>query len=302
MYALTTPNPQASVNFGTTVAAGDVSGDGKADLVVGVAGETVGGNGTQGRAYVFSGADGTLLRTLNTPKAQPATDFGFSVAVGNVSGGTTPDIIVGSIGETVDGNSFQGRTYAFSGADGSLQLVLDTPIPQAFAFFGYAVAAGDVDSDGKADVVVGSYGEHVGANTFQGQAYVFAGGAAADTDGDHCSDPWESLLAPPTNPNDPWDFFSVPVPALFAAPNPLIVFADNSVGAGDGQAVFGYFKKGAKTGSTQYEQDLNGNGIKDGLEYDRSVVGPGQSGPPDGMVTATDAQLAFAQFKLGYTC
>ena len=123
-----------------------------------------------------------------------------------------------------------------------------------------------------------------------------------DTDGDGCPDVKEPLLDPATDPENPWDFFSVPVPALFAAPNPLVVYKDKAVGAGDAQAVFAYFKKAAKTGSTEYEQDLNDNGIKDGMEYDRSVLGPGMSGPPDGVVAASDAQLAFAQFKLGYSC
>jgi hypothetical protein len=112
----------------------------------------------------------------------------------------------------------------------------------------------------------------------------------------------EPLLVPPTDPTNPWDFYSVPVPALFAAPNPLVVFKDSAVTAGDAQAVFAYFKAGAKTGKPVYEQDLNNNGVKDGVEYDRSVVGPAKSGPPDGTVTAKDAQLAFAQFKLGYHC
>jgi len=123
-----------------------------------------------------------------------------------------------------------------------------------------------------------------------------------DTDGDGCADVKEPLLVPPTDPNNPWDFFSVPVPALFAAPNPLIVFRDSQVGASDAQAVFAYFKQGAKTGKPVYDQDLNGNGTADGIEYDRSVVGPGQSGAPDGVVSATDAQLAFAQFKRAYKC
>jgi hypothetical protein len=112
----------------------------------------------------------------------------------------------------------------------------------------------------------------------------------------------EPLLVPPTDPLDPWDFYSVPVPALFAAANPLIDFKDSAVGAGDAQAVFGYFKLAAKAGTAEYEQDLNGNGVKDGIEYDRSVAGAGMSGPPDGVVGASDAQLAFAQFKLGYHC
>ncbi len=123
-----------------------------------------------------------------------------------------------------------------------------------------------------------------------------------DTDNDGCSDVYELGLVPPTNGLDPWDFYSVPVPALIAAPNPLVVFRDSAVGAGDAQAVFAYYKAGAKAGKPVYEQDLNNNGIKDGIEYDRSVLGPGHSGPPDGFVGAAEAQVAFAQYKLGYHC
>jgi len=124
----------------------------------------------------------------------------------------------------------------------------------------------------------------------------------ADDDDDGCSDVGEPLLAPPTNPLNRWDFYSVPVPALFAAVDPTVVFRDNAVAVSDAQSVFAYFKKGAKTGTLEYEQDLNVNGDKDGIDYDRSVLGPGVSGPPDGTVAAQDAQLAFAQFKLLYLC
>jgi len=123
-----------------------------------------------------------------------------------------------------------------------------------------------------------------------------------DTDGDACGDGHEPLLFPAINPLDPWDFYSVPVPSLLAALNPLTVFKENHVTAGDSQAVFAYFKAGAHTGVLAYEQDLNANGVKDGIEYDRSVIGPAHSGAPDGSISATDAQLSFAQFKLGYNC
>lgn len=127
-------------------------------------------------------------------------------------------------------------------------------------------------------------------------------GSGADIDGDGCPDVKEPALVPPANYLNAWDFYSVPVPALFAAPNPLLAIRDGIVGASDAQAVFGYLKKSAKAGSLEYEQDLNSNGIPDGVEYDRSFVGPGQSGPPNGVISASDAQLAFAQFKLGYKC
>ena len=124
-------------------------------------------------------------------------------------------------------------------------------------------------------------------------------GCSGDTDCDGCPDVSEP---PRTDPADPWDFFSVPVPALFAMQNPVGVVKDSVVTASDAQAVFAYFKVAARVGSSDYEADLNANGTKDGIEYDRSVVGPGQSGPPDGVVSASDAQLAFAQFKMGYRC
>ena len=124
----------------------------------------------------------------------------------------------------------------------------------------------------------------------------------ADTDGDGCGDGKE-VFKFFLNANNAWDFYSVPVPALYAAPSPLTTFKDNAVSASDGQAVFGYFKRGAKTGQADYEADRNANGIKDGLEYDRTVAGPGKSGPPDGVIGASEAQVAFSQFKTGvYVC
>jgi hypothetical protein len=112
--------------------------------------------------------------------------------------------------------------------------------------------------------------------------------------GDGCADSEDS------DDDDPWgQIYTVPVPALLAAPNSL---RDNVVKANDAQAVYAYVQAGATAGSAVYEQDLNGNRIKDGWEYDRSVVGPSQIGPPDGTVTPRDAQAAFAQFQAGVQC
>jgi hypothetical protein len=103
---------------------------------------------------------------------------------------------------------------------------------------------------------------------------------------------------------DPWDFFSVPLPALFAAADPTVAFRDYRVMPQDAQAVFAYFGNGNanSAGDPGYEADLNLNGVKDGWEYDRSIVGPGMTGPPNGMVAPQDAQAAFAQFAAGFSC
>jgi hypothetical protein len=124
-----------------------------------------------------------------------------------------------------------------------------------------------------------------------------------DTDDDGCHDGKEVAATFATlDPLDRWDFYSVPVPALFSAPDPLNAPRDNKVSASDAQAVNAYFKKGARTGTLEYEQDLNANSVKDGVEYDRTIVGTLGSGPPDGVVAASDAQRAYAQFKAGFNC
>ena len=50
----------------------------------------------------------------------------------------------------------------------TLLLTLDTPNPQAGANFGYTTAVGDVNSDGKADIVVGAQRRASAATTNRG--------------------------------------------------------------------------------------------------------------------------------------
>jgi len=175
LLTLDTPNPQAGAWSGYSVAVGDINGDDKADIALGAPSENVDGNEYQGRAYVFSGANGSLLFTLDTPNPQGSAGFGASVAMGDVDGDGNADIAVGATWEGVSGNAYQGRAYVFSGADGSLLFTLDTPNPQAFARFGWALAVGDANGDGKADIAVGAILEDVSGNAYQGRAYVFSG-------------------------------------------------------------------------------------------------------------------------------
>src|SRR3990170_3274363 len=110
------PAPQAGALFGNSVAVG--RGAGFADVVVGAYAEDVGGNANQGRAYVFSGADRSLLLTLDTPQPQAGAWFGNEVAIGRVDGDGIRDIVVTASGADIGGNADQGRAYVFSGADG----------------------------------------------------------------------------------------------------------------------------------------------------------------------------------------
>jgi len=179
---LDNPNPQADARFAEAVAGiGDVNGDGVTDLLVGAPFQILGGNLNQGRAFVFSGANRSLLVTLDHPAPQGLALFGSAVAgAGDVNRDGRADLLVGAPGQRVGGRADQGQAYVLSGADGRLLLTFDNPIPQAEAAFGAAVAgAGDVNGDGAPDLLVGAPEQDVGSRSNQGQAFVFSGADAS---------------------------------------------------------------------------------------------------------------------------
>jgi Ca2+-binding RTX toxin-like protein len=177
-HVVNNPTPRAEAGFGTSVAGvGDVNGDGKTDFLVGAPGQTADGNARQGRAFVLSGADRSLLYRVNNPEPQANALFGQAVAgVGDIDGDDIPDLLVGAPEQTVKGNERQGRAFVFSGADGRLLYSLDTPIPEKGAAFGTSVAdADDVNGDDVPDLLVGAPGQDGPDIPGQGRAFVFSG-------------------------------------------------------------------------------------------------------------------------------
>lgn len=181
--------------FGAAVAgAGDVDGDGFADVLIGASGASRGGV-NWGVAYVFhGGADGPdryRPRILRLGSATNYDHFGFAVAgAGDVDGDGYDDIAVGSPGADLAGEragTDRGAVFVFHGsADGVLGVVanrLEAPVPVDHDRFGYAIAgAGDLDRDGYADLVVGAPGADSLIDD-GGTVYLYRGGdgGLADT-------------------------------------------------------------------------------------------------------------------------
>jgi hypothetical protein len=141
-------------------------------------------------------------------------------------------------------------------------------------------------------------------------------GLDPDADRDGCSRSEESPGAKSTAPYAPgstsattvagtvafqdsawYDFYDVPVPSLKGGPGATY---NGAVGTPDVLAVNSY--SACRAGDACYENDVNGNTVRDGLEYDRSPSTvpnkPYDAGPPNGAIGTPDVLAVNAQSAL----
>ncbi len=192
---------------GTSVATGDLNGDGIADLIIGA---PFANNGTQdvgrdtGAVYVFFGKAG-LGGTLDLAQQKPDVTlygersydaFGASLAIGDISGDGKPDLIIGApLTDTTDRRDC-GKVYALFGPfppdgldankAGIVARIAGLIIngQKTGDRFGASVAAGRLRSKtGAPDLLAGAPGVDVKSDltdqtaTDAGAVYLFAGGA-----------------------------------------------------------------------------------------------------------------------------
>jgi len=156
---LTTSDGATFDLFGWSVA---VSGS---TVVVSARGDTVGANFDQGSAYVFNRQGGSWVeeQKLTASDGAAIDEFGLSVAISGLT------VVVGSAGDGIGGNSFQGAAYVFNrqGGDWVETQKLSASDGGALDFFGHSVAISG------STVVVGAVTDAIGGNSFQGSVYVF---------------------------------------------------------------------------------------------------------------------------------
>ncbi|MFC7480242.1 M4 family metallopeptidase [Luedemannella flava] len=167
----------AASGFGRTLAAGDVNKDGYADLAIGVEGA----DAAKGGVGLLRGASGGLTTTnkqwftqdsSGVPGAGEAGDrFGNAVAFGDFNRDGYADLAVGVAHEGIGTQANSGAFVVLPGTSsgltgtGSKGMSQDSSgVPgaaEANDLFGAALAVGDFNRDGYADLAVGAPGEAI---------------------------------------------------------------------------------------------------------------------------------------------
>ncbi|HEY3615116.1 MAG TPA: hypothetical protein VGK92_15505 [Gaiellales bacterium] len=198
-------------HVGESVAAvGDVTGDGVPDIAIGAPQADPGGRTDAGSVWIISGNlpqidagcanhmldascpwiklnELTAAQGYRIDGAAPGDGLGSSLAgVGDQNGDGIPDIAIGASAASPGGRASAGEVVVVAGQHGSVTRDLAAAPPleridgaMAGAGLGASIsAAGDVDGDGRTDLLVGAPGE----SSFAGAAYLVRGVPGGYTD------------------------------------------------------------------------------------------------------------------------
>jgi FG-GAP repeat len=192
--------------LGNALTGGDFNGDGRADLAAGAPGETLAvvAEGAGAVNVLYGGGDG-LAATGNQVWSQdsggvadltePRDLFGSALAAADLDADGQAELAVGAHGETLGDltnplgeagvtHVLPGSPAGLTGA-GSQLWTQETPgvaeEAESSDRFGQALAAGDFDGDGPADLAIGTPGENLGNGFGASVVHVLPGSDAGAT-------------------------------------------------------------------------------------------------------------------------
>jgi hypothetical protein len=261
---------EANDRFGSSLAAGDFDHDGREDLAVGAPGEEAPGQpDNSGIVFAFKGSNNglvfwKLVDQTGLGLASEGDGFGGRLTSGDLDGDGREDLIVGASADTNWGTD-SGAVFCYRGgssAAGQLsawayltQTGLQTN--EANDRFGASLATGDLDGDGKEELVVGAPGD------FGGRMFLFRGGNPPTA--------WQTFTQAPIGNDEAGDELgsAAIIGNLSGSTKQLVAGAPREIVAGGQRSGAIYLWKGGNSGLTAWhnltEEQLDTDEIDDRL-------------------------------------
>ena len=196
-------------SFGATLAAGDLNGDGAAELVIAALNEDYGGIVDAGLVHIIPGSPSGLLlqqaesvdiRNLPAPNnvLQTTARFGESIAIGNFTGNAAGvnDLVIAAPGQDVGGVADAGLLAVFKGKSSSGLVeptaskvinVTNLGTNLSPARLGQSMVVGDFSGDNIADLAVSAPLIGAPGNAEHGVVYLILGSKGSGSSRTNCS-------------------------------------------------------------------------------------------------------------------
>jgi hypothetical protein len=181
--------PETGALFGADLAACDIDGDGKDDLVIGSPG--AGGSGSvtllRGKVSGLAVSGWPILAQGGALGGKPDTgdSLGDAVGCGDLDGDGFGEVVIGVPGEDVNGVVDSGMVRVVSGSAAGPDTEDATVFSQAREaiwnvaepgdVFGASILVSDLDHDGALDLVIGSPGEGINGRAAAGMVVLVPG-------------------------------------------------------------------------------------------------------------------------------